>query len=105
MLFSNFALAQDLGFDVNQVIKTTSMPSDYEIMNMIDMLGVPSEEKQAVFEETKKQLMMMYQTKNASNLLNIYQNPQNSQDYAQFSQIEPPKRVKKYTNHPPLTRR
>ena len=77
ILFTNITLAQNANIDLNQILQTTSMPSDGEIMQMLDTLGVPQEEKNALFIETKKRLEQMYATKDASAYVDLYQNMSN----------------------------
>ena len=78
ILFANITLAQNANIDLNQILQTTSMPSDGEIMQMLDTLGVPQEEKNALFIETKKRLEQMYATKDASAYVDLYQNMSNT---------------------------
>jgi len=104
LLISSFACAQNIDAKVNDALNTTSMPTDEEIMQTLEKFNFSQSQKEQLFKETKKQLQEMYSTKDASKLLEAVK------QYPEMEAIMPeqqtqPKRVKKYTNHDPLTRR
>lgn len=94
LLVSNIALSNEV---------QTNMPSDEEIMQAIEKFNFPQEEKQKIFEQTKNTLEELYDPNNANpNVLPDIQKTDRNLE------IEKPKlkdNPKKYTNHPPLTRR
>ena len=53
------------------------LPSDKEIMEMIEKFNFPSEQKQQIFLETKKQIQYMYETGDTSFIMNNLLNGQN----------------------------
>ena len=99
LLVSNIALSNEV---------QTKITSDEEIMQAIEKFNFPQEEKQKIFEETKSKLEELYDPNNANNIIN---NPNVLPDIQKTDrnlEIEKPKlkdNPKKYTNHPPLTRR
>lgn len=113
LFISNIAFAQDLATQMNTALNTTTMPSDEQIMQMINKFGLPQDQKELLFQQTKQQLQQLYETKNADALIQSqfgsYENAQNMlpeiekmmQNSGSTSSNE---RVKKYSNHPPLTR-
>lgn len=120
ILFSNVVVAQDDNAKINQMLQTTSMPTDQEIMQMVQMFASGEEEKQLLFNETKKRLEQMYVLKDASAITDMYKQMSNVEQIQnnfeqniqpqkspkqQNTYSKPKKRVKKYSNHAPLTRR
>ena len=106
ILSLNVVLAQE-AVDINQILQTTTMPTDGEIMQVIEVLGVAQEEKQLLFDETKKKLEQMYAVGAITNATNYQALPDiNKTDRNIIA--EPPKlkeRPKKYSKHPPLTKK
>jgi hypothetical protein len=53
-------------YDFTSAIQSTSMPSDAEIMKMMNKLNIDKKQKQELFEETKKNLAQMYYSQDAA---------------------------------------
>lgn len=106
ILFSGVVAAQESNINFNQLLQTTAMPSDGEILQIIEMLGVTQEEKEELLKETKIRLEQMYKTNDTSALIETYQTLPNIQKTERNLVAQPPKlkdRPKKYSSHPPLT--
>ena len=64
-LFS-VAFAQGEYSQYSELLNSTTMPTDSEIMMIIDKFDFTPEQKEQLFRETKKQLKEIYETKNAA---------------------------------------
>ena len=106
ILFFNCAIAQE-NTNYAEIVNSTAMPSDEEIMQVIEKFNFDESQKQQLFKETKKRLENMYENNDYSDLIQgqeasgIDLKQINSQKNSNNSK----KRNKKYSNHEPLTRR
>ena len=66
IFMANIAFAQGEYTDYSQLLNSTTMPSDSEIMSIIDKFEFTPEQKQQLFKETKKQIQEIFETKNAA---------------------------------------
>ncbi len=94
LLISNIALSNEI---------ETNMPSDEEIMQAIEKFDFTQEEKQKIFEQTKNTLKELYDPNNANQ--NILPDIQKTDRNLEIEKPKLKDNPKKYTNHPPLTRR
>ena len=68
ILFFNYALAQE-AINYAQIVGSTAMPSDEEIMQTIEKFNFDKEQKQQLFKETKRRLKNMYENNDYSDLI------------------------------------
>lgn len=64
IIFASSVFAND-SIDIEEIVNTTSMPTDSEIMKTIDKFATTKEEKEYLFKETKKQLEILYSKDNS----------------------------------------
>lgn len=65
LFFAQISFAQNAPIDFGEILNTTVMPSDEEIRRVLSQFSYPQEEKERIFQETKKQLQEIYNTKDA----------------------------------------
>lgn len=90
----NFASALE-NYDINQMVNSTTMPTDAEIMQVIDKYNFDAAQKDLIFRETKRQLEELYSAKNPS------VSPSASSS-AESGNNQESQSTKKYSSHPPL---
>lgn len=118
ILFSIFSLFLSLNF-VNAQEQMT-MPSDAEIMQEIQKYNFNPQQQEYLFKETKKRLQQVYAQGNAQQVINdpsmldasqeetviqTQKSVSRASSTSSVSNKQVQKRTKKYTSHPPLTRR
>ena len=104
ILFFNYAIAQE-NIDYSQIVNSTSMPSDEEIMQVIEKFNFDHDQKQQLFKETKRRLKNMYENNDYSDLIQGQEASGINLEEAYKENSNQKRRQKKYTNHEPLTRR
>ena len=133
ILFSGTIFANQEANNPMQMVNITSMPTDEEIMQTISKFNFDKTQQEYLFKETKKRLEDLYNNKNYAPLIEgqnsqalqeaIENNTsiQPKEEYIKIEEVEEAKeeiknevqpkpkkqkskRVKKYTNHAPLTR-
>ena len=74
VLSSNFIFANEQ-IDISSLNKAleTEMPSDEQIIQMLEKLNLEGEQQEMLFKETKAKLEQMYSTKDINVLLNLYE--------------------------------
>ncbi len=100
--FANFAEAEEV--NINQMINSTTMPTDEEIMATIKQFNFDKTQEEYLFKETKKKLTEVYEAaqKNLSEGRST-QNIGQKQEKQAVDSVQ--KTNKKYANHDSLTRR
>lgn len=63
LFFTQISFAQDASINYSEILNTTAMPSDEEIRKVLNQLNYPQEQKEIIFQETKKQLQEIYTIK------------------------------------------
>lgn len=108
--FMNYSTAQEK--DLSEMVKSSSMPSDEEIMQTIKKYNFDKAKEEHLFKETKKSLMELYSNNNFSPILQgentVNQNliEQETLNNSANSQTTiKTEKTKKYASHPALTRR
>ena len=64
LFMSQFAIAQAQEVNYNEILDSTTMPSDAEIYQTLEKFNFTPEQKEQLFKETKKQLQELYSTRN-----------------------------------------
>ncbi len=86
---------------LENTFKTTSMPTDEEIMQTIDKFNFSKEQKEYLFKETKKRLLEMYENQNFAPILEgdttLIDNSSKTKEQAT--------KTKKYSKHDSLMKR
>jgi hypothetical protein len=66
-MFGQFVYGQE-NLDLNELLTTSQMPTDAEIMQVVDKYNFTSEEKEQLFSETKKLIVELYRTQDLQSL-------------------------------------
>ena len=104
ILFFNCAIAQE-NVNYSEIVNSTTMPSDEEIMQVIEKFNFDHDQKQQLFKETKKRLKNMYENNDYSDLIQGQEASGINIEKAYKENGNKKRRQKKYSNHKPLTRR
>ena len=106
ILFLFFTIC--LGLNSSFAQEAMVMPTDAEIMQTIQKFNFDPAQQDYLFKETKRRLQEIYSSNGAMGNSQIMQVPdvtiENSSNETNNIQ-QSKQRKKKYTNHPPLTRR
>lgn len=107
LILSVFCIANPL---FAQEVPLPQMPTDEEIMQTIQKFVPDKTQQEFLFKETKKKLQETYSNKELMNqVMNANSLPEIQKTNANIEALEPkkdkPKKVKKYSNHEPLSRR
>ena len=112
LMFINYTFAVDeINLQANPTSAQAIMPSDELIKQIIEQYNLPQDQADELLQGVKAQLDKMKDSKELEKLMNIQMNstglPEIEKMDRNIESHEPQikKRPKKYSNHPPLTRR
>ena len=81
LITSNVVFAQNnANLDLNQIMNMATMPTDAEIMKVVNQFGFDQEEKQLLFMETKRKLQSLYNSNDVKALVENMNNISNMQE-------------------------